>query len=336
MYQKYLTIVIPSYNSEWCIEKCVNSILNIKNKEKIEIIIVNDGSTDNTGKIANDLKKNKKDIIKVIHKENGGHGSAINAGIKEATGKYFKVLDSDDWIDSKNLEKFIYVLQKVDSDIIASPFCCVFPKKQKVISKQIQGIEKIQPMKLYDFKKICNSIHIRMHEMTIKTDILKKNNIRLNENLFYVDMEFITYPIPYINTLFYFPYSLYQYRLGEEGQSVNINNMIKNRNQHLKVLLNLNKFYQQKKEINNDNVNSYIRNNICNMEANQIQIYLNLRTSLSNWKKIYKLEKYIQTYAVDVYEQMDRKSIWWLRTNKKVIYILASLLCKLKNYILVK
>ena len=103
--KKLISFVVPCYNSESYMERCINTLL--KGKEDVEIIIVNDGSTDKTKKIADGYKKRYPKIIKAIHKINGGHGSGVNAGLKEASGKYFKVVDSDDWLDEEALIKLI-------------------------------------------------------------------------------------------------------------------------------------------------------------------------------------------------------------------------------------
>jgi glycosyltransferase involved in cell wall biosynthesis len=102
---KKISFVVPCYNSEDYMERCIDSLLVLG--EDVEIIIVNDGSKDNTGKIADKYQKKYPTIVKAIHKENGGHGSGVNAGIKNAKGKYFKVVDSDDWLDKDSLIKLL-------------------------------------------------------------------------------------------------------------------------------------------------------------------------------------------------------------------------------------
>lgn len=107
---KILTITVPSYNAENYLLETIPTMLSISNIEKLEIIIVNDGSKDNTLAVAQNLKQNYPNTIVIVDKENGGHGSTINAGIKVATGKYFKVIDADDWVESNNLEQLIEYL----------------------------------------------------------------------------------------------------------------------------------------------------------------------------------------------------------------------------------
>jgi len=124
MQDKLLTIVVPTYNISQYIEKCINSFLEINAEyyKYFEVIVVNDGSTDDSVEVVESLVKNRNMNIKIISKENGGHGSTINKGIKEAKGKYFKVVDGDDWVNVDNFKKLIDKLQTVDADIIITDF----------------------------------------------------------------------------------------------------------------------------------------------------------------------------------------------------------------------
>ena len=120
--EKILTISIAAYNAEKYISKCLDSLLNTRVRDQLEIIIVNDGSTDDTLIIAQRYYVNYPNIIKIIDKENGGHGSTINASIKEATGKYYKIIDSDDWVDENGLEKLVDYLSYHNVDMVLNPF----------------------------------------------------------------------------------------------------------------------------------------------------------------------------------------------------------------------
>ena len=113
---KYISFVVPCYNSEEYMEKCIESLLI--GKDDVEIIIIDDGSKDNTGKIADRYQKKYPKIVKVVHQENGGHGEGINTGLKHATGKYFKVVDSDDWLDEEAYKKLLKEIKHIDTDLV--------------------------------------------------------------------------------------------------------------------------------------------------------------------------------------------------------------------------
>ena len=128
--RKNLTISIAAYNVEKYLEKALKSLI-IDDIDKLEVLIVNDGSSDNTKKIAEEYCLKYPKTFKLIDKKNGGYGSTINAGIKAATGKYFKQLDGDDWYDTKNLNKLINDIDKINSDIIYTPFVTYYEENKK-------------------------------------------------------------------------------------------------------------------------------------------------------------------------------------------------------------
>lgn len=128
IFEKILTVVAPAYNVEKYIRKCLDSLLIAEVLSDLEVLIIDDGGTDHTLEIAETYVKRAPDTFKVITKENGGHGSVINCGIQEATGKYFKVVDGDDWVDKRNFKKLISILKHTNTDIVASNYCWVFEK----------------------------------------------------------------------------------------------------------------------------------------------------------------------------------------------------------------
>lgn len=148
--EKILTISIAAYNAELDIKRCLDSFISTNVLEELELIVVNDGSKDNTLNVAKQYEKKYPGIIKVIDKKNGGHGSTINASIKEATGKYYKIVDSDDWIDPEELEKLVFWLRNNDADLVLTPYKCVNADK-------IEDFELIYPYDaMMEIKKITN------------------------------------------------------------------------------------------------------------------------------------------------------------------------------------
>ena len=122
MEEKVLTITIPSYNVEAYLEECLESFVNSEVMEEIEVLVVNDGSSDSTAEIAQRYADKYPETFRLINKENGGHGSTINTGIKEAKGKYFKVVDGDDWVDTRSFIRLVKVLKESEADIVASNY----------------------------------------------------------------------------------------------------------------------------------------------------------------------------------------------------------------------
>lgn len=246
MSSKILSIVVPAYNAENYLLETIPTMLSISNLGQLEIIIVNDGSKDNTLSIAKEFEHQYPTSVVVIDKENGGHGSTINAGIRVARGKYFKVVDADDWVVSENLDELIMYLAKVDDDEVIAPFIKVFmdTKTEQLYRYQIR--ESGKPYEYHLFLNEVNKLPL-MHSITIKTTILRENNIHIDENCFYVDLEYNTFPMPYIKTISYFDKPIYCYRLGSPTQSVSMASYIKNVKMHKTVILALISFYNSYK-----------------------------------------------------------------------------------------
>lgn len=236
---KILTIAIPCYNSAAYMNKAIESLL-IGN-EDIEILIINDGSSDNTQTIAEGYEKKYPNIVHAINKENGGHGDAVNTGLKYASGIYFKVLDSDDWFDKGSFEKVLHILRNmIDSstslDMLIANYVyenVSINKSTSINYKSAMPEEKIFTWK--DLGHFKNSQNILMHSVIYRTEVLRKCNLELPKHTFYVDNIFVYKPLPYVNTLYYMDVDLYRYFIGRSDQSVNEKIMIKRIDQQIKV-----------------------------------------------------------------------------------------------------
>ena len=228
-----LTIVMPSYNIQDYILKGIESFqqVNPNHKEKFEVLIVNDGSTDDTEKVAKEvLGKDSLLNGRVITKENGGHGSTINRGIQEAKGKFFKVIDGDDWIIPAEFEKFLDALETTDVDMIITDFTEQHVYNDTAVRNDF--IDKYEVGKTYTG---IPDVRIPMHSVAYKTSILSKNNIRLSEKTFYVDMQYTLFPLEYVHSFVYWNFDIYQYYIGRPVQSMNIESMKRNVRHHLTV-----------------------------------------------------------------------------------------------------
>ncbi len=236
---KLLTITVPCYNSQDYMEKCIGSLLI--GGEEVEIIIVDDGSTDRTGEIADAYEKAYPELVRVIHQENGGHGSGVNTGINHARGLYFKVVDSDDWVDPvaykqilDTLRSLIHggcVLDMMVSNVVYENFKA---KKQKVIS-----YHKILPERqLFDWSETRNfpmGKYFLMHGLIYRTQLLRDCHLLFPKNTFYDDNLYAYVPFPYVNTMYYLNVDFYRYFIGREGQSIQEDVMIRQIDQQIKI-----------------------------------------------------------------------------------------------------
>jgi glycosyltransferase involved in cell wall biosynthesis len=209
--------------------------------EEVEIIIVNDGSTDDTKKIAEEYVKKYPTIIRAIHQENGGHGEAVNTGLANATGLYFKVVDSDDWVNENALRQVMDVLKSLVADGSAPDLFLanyvyekVDAKKKKVINYN-WALPKDQIFNWDDIMHFKQSQNILMHSTIYRTKLLKSCGIHLPKHTFYVDNIFVYQPLPFVKTLYYMDVNLYRYFIGRSDQSVNEQVMIRRIDQQLKI-----------------------------------------------------------------------------------------------------
>ena len=208
---------------------------------EVEIIIVDDGSTDDTLKIAKEYEEKYPDIVRTIHKENGGHGSAVNTGIENATGLYFKVLDSDDWLDTTSLQKIVTFLQEtvmdsVSLDMLISNYVYEKPSVHK--RKTIKYTSAIPVNRFFtwnDAKHFKMSQNLLMHSIIYRTKILRDCHLHLPEHTFYVDNLYAYTPLPYVKKMYYLDLDFYRYYIGREDQSVNEAIMTKRIDQQIKV-----------------------------------------------------------------------------------------------------
>lgn len=236
---KLLSVAIPCYNSAEYMEHCVNTLL--MGGEELEIIIVDDGSTDDTAKIADRLASEHPAIIKAIHQENGGHGEAVNTGLRNATGEYFKVVDSDDWVDEKALQTIVKTLRyMVDKqkglDMLLSNFVY---EKQGVKNKAVMNYRSaIKPRHITSWDGNIHfkiSQYILMHSVIYRTEMLRDCGLELPKHTFYVDNIYVFKPLPYVKKVCYIDVDFYRYFIGREGQSVNEKVMISRIDQHIRV-----------------------------------------------------------------------------------------------------
>ena len=265
---KYISFAIPCYNSEEYMDKAIESIL--KGGQDVEIIIVNDGSKDGTLDIAKRYEKEYPTIVKVVDKENGGHGDAVNAGLEHATGLYFKVVDSDDWVDEASLKKILDTLHElVDEkkmvDMVVSNYVYekVGAKRKKVIHYQnVMPQERIISWKDMGYFKIGQ--YILMHSVMYRTELLKMCGLQLPKHTFYVDNLYVYYPLPHVKTFYYVNVNFYRYFIGRDGQSVNEQNMIKRIDQQLFVTKTMIDMYHLGK-IGNKRLRAYMTNYVAIM-----------------------------------------------------------------------
>ena len=236
---KLLSVAIPCYNSAAYMRKCIESLL--PGGEEVEILIVNDGSVDETPEIALEYVKKYPNIVRLINQENGGHGSAVNTGIREAKGLYFKVVDSDDWVKEEAYREILEVLHHYAGgrevlDMLISNF--VYEKEGEKRGKVMRYRHALPKNELFTWKDVRHFMkgqYILMHSVIFRTKLLKECGLQLPEKTFYVDNIYVFEPLLWVENIYYLDVNFYRYYIGREGQSVNEDVMISRIDQQIKV-----------------------------------------------------------------------------------------------------
>lgn len=252
---KLLSVAIPCYNSEDYMRHCIESLL--EGGEQVEILIVDDGSTkDRTAQIADEYERAYPGICRAIHQQNAGHGGAVNTGLANARGIYFKVVDSDDWVDKdaymqvlRVLKEFVYGDETLD--MLISNF--VYEKqgvKRKKVMNYRTALPKDQLFTWKDTKMFTLGQYILMHSVIYRTELLRQCGLKLPEHTFYVDNIFVYQPLPYVKTMYYLDVNFYRYFIGREDQSVNETVMIGRIDQQIRVNKLMLDYYNESKITN--------------------------------------------------------------------------------------
>lgn len=237
---KLLTVAIPCYNSAAYMNKCIDSLLT--GGEDVEILIIDDGSVkDNTADIADEYQEKYPTIIRAIHQPNKGHGGAVNTGIANATGLFYKVVDSDDWVDQEAYKAVLdtlrdFVQKEEIPDLLLSNY--VYEKEGAKRKKVMRYTDIFPAGKIFgwdDMKRIPVTKYVLMHSMIVRTQLLRDVKLELPEHTFYVDNIFAFVPFSMIQKMYYLDVDLYRYYIGRPDQSVNESVMIKRIEQQLKV-----------------------------------------------------------------------------------------------------
>lgn len=308
---KLLSVVIPCYNSENYMRKCIDSLLI--GGEDVEIIIVDDGSTkDGTAEIADEYAHKYPAIVKALHQENGGHGAAVNAGIQSATGLYFKVVDSDDWVKQEAYLQVLETLKELAGGacVLDMLVCNFVYEKEGEKRKKVMHYRHILPVgELFSWED-CHHFkkghYILMHSVIFRTKLLRECGLALPEHTFYVDNIYVFEPLPYVKNIYYLDVNLYRYYIGREDQSVNEEVMISRIDQQITVnKIMIDYLVDKKPEIVKDKrLYQYMRNylEIITTVSSVLLIRSGTEENLAKKKELWKYLK-----------SKDRRLFSWMR-----------------------
>lgn len=288
---KLLTITIPVYNTEQYLRRCLDSLIVPFFMDKLEILIIIDGSPDNSIEIATEFQIKYPNTFKVIEKKNGGHGSVINKGIELASGKYFRVLDSDDWFDTCEFAKFLTAIQNIDADLVLSNFSYefVFENRNRPFTYNNITYHKIYNVSKFVFNK---QFDITIHSITYATSVLHKSKLKVFEHCFYEDTQYRLFVFPSVTLFTILDYSVYKYFIGREGQSVSNSGWIKYNTHYRKIALSCLQF------INENNLLKYNLKDIWLLHK-CIAIVWDYYSMIVNINTTFEAKKIIQQFNIE-------------------------------------
>lgn len=323
-----LTVAVPSYNAQSFLWQNIPTFMYDGAEGQVEIIIVDDGSTDDTGRIADELAGRYPGIIRAVHKENGGHGSAVNSGIENADGKYFMICDADDYVNTDSFKTFVECLGHQDVDMVFTDARRITPNGKTAGYERIDGLEKNVIM---EFDDCADRIrNIEMHNCCIRTELLRTNNVSCHEHLFYVDNEYVVYSIAYAKKIIYLDLVVYQYLVGRNGQSVSIESRRKNHSQYLKVVNYLTGFYEDVAWNMSEPRKRFLARKIAYFISGVYSVMMSYNDN-AHRQGLMEFDEWLRGKSVDIYNGNQNICVTLLRRTNMGMYTAAALIYKVVN-----
>lgn len=309
---KLLSIAVPSYNSQDYLQRCLDTL--VLGGQDVDIIVIDDGSSDHTADIARDYIDRYPGIVRLEQKPNGGHGSAVNRGLAVAEGRYFKVVDSDDWVDTDAYARILDCLRRQEAageplDILITNYVYeYFYNGTRNCIQYSNALPQNQLIGWEHLRKFRISQLLLMHSMIHRTEMLRDCGVQLPEHTFYVDNIVAYQPLAAANKVMYLDVDFYRYFIGRPDQSVNTNNMIKRIDQQLRVTRELIGFYHLERDIADPSLRKYMYRYLSMMVSITI-VHLVLSEEDANLRKIDELWEYIRQFDLRTYKIIRRSII---------------------------
>lgn len=317
MNTKLLSIIIPTYNMEKYLSRCLDSLLIKEDLNLLEVWIVNDGSKDKSSEIGHQYADKYPGVFHVIDKPNGNYGSCINAALKVLTGKYVKVLDSDDYFNTNALISIIRRLKKTNIDVILTDF---------TVKDITIGTESLVELNLIKNKEIelnqNETPQFEMHAIIYKSSLLKDINYQQTEGISYTDTEWTFYPMLKAKNLIYFKDNLYQYIMGREGQTVGFESFCRNIEMMEQILIRiLDHLKQEKKSLSpchRQHAEEYIKIKLWAIYYNEL-----IRRNKTNIEFLKKVDEKCKLYDISFYKSLQRPFLkkYYIALFRSGIYV---------------
>lgn len=325
--EKVLTIIIPTYNMEKYLNKCLDSlIVSEEDMELLEILIINDGSKDNSSLIAHRYEKKYPQTFKVIDKVNGNYGSCINCGLMSASGKYVKVLDADDSFNTDEFEHYLHSLMVTCADLVITNYDIV---NEKNIITHRQNYDFVCE-KLLSIDSICSTSSFRkiqMHAITYKRQLLVDINYKQTEGIPYTDQEWIFMPMSVVCSCLYLNVSVYRYLVGRSGQTIDPQNAVKNLPYNIMVIKSRLSFFNNIENKLTDAKRNYL---LYKLKEDIAFVYrYGLLKQLYEMNNLYSFDNYLLNTNKTIYNMLGKETIfnfryidYWRKKNIKLPFFI--------------
>lgn len=297
---KTLSISVAAYNMEKLIRQNLDSFVSSPAAQDVEVLVVNDGSKDSTAEIVREYERRFPGIVRLIDQPNAGPGSTVNRGLEHAQGKYFRMVDADDWVDA-GFAEYVQALKETSADMVLTDYTMVDDKTGEQRLCRVDGIAAGQTL---DFDGVCGGLLPVMHAVTYRTQLLKDNGIRLF-NGFYTDMQYLLFPAPFVQTVLYVPCNVYMYRVSLTGQSMSAASMQRNIGMHTDVLFSLLSLYNDVRSAR-PAVADYILRRAVIMAGAQLGTLLSFAPSRAKKQELFAFFARMKAECADVYAAFAR------------------------------
>lgn len=311
--KKTLTFVVPAYNMTEYLERCIMSLIAAKRNDDIEVLIVDDGSSDGTLEMAQKFEARYPGIVRAIHQENKGHGGAVNTGIAAASGMYVKVVDADDWVGPESLEQVMAVLrEEADStepiDMLVTNYVYdKVGKRNKHVVNFRHTMKAGERLAWNDLGHFGLAEYILMHALTYRTAVVRESGMQLPEHTFYVDFIYAYQPFPWVKTMKYLDTPFYHYFIGRDGQSVQTDVMIRRVDQ-LRLVNQCMVRATPERDTVPDGLYRYMIHFLA-IESSVASVFMILSRDPENYEKKKDMWDDIKAYSPTIYKDVRKKAM---------------------------
>ncbi len=316
---KTLSISVAAYNMEKLIRQNLDSFVHSSVADEVEVLVIDDGSKDSTADIVREYEAKFPGVVRLIQQENAGPGSTVNRGMEHATGKYFRMVDADDWVGD-GFVKYVQALKETDADMVVADYTCVDDQSGQQKFCPAQGLPVGE---VVAFDSVCRGLTLEMHAVTFRTEILQKNGIRLF-NGFYTDIQYLLFPAPFVNTVLYVDANVYMYRVSLSGQSMAAPSMQRNVQMHDDMVFSVAALYERIK-VERPAVAAYVLDKLVYVAGTELGTWLSFVPSKEAKAKLFDYFARLQATCPDAYAGFCRyKTVRVLRLLGGVLYPLVS------------